>query len=230
MAVTPGRPFAAVVGAIVLTAAAMAALPLAGATLVAVVATGGFLAAARPLGLGADDLGLARDRLATGVVWAGAAVGAFTLVYVVAYVVPATRDLLVDDRTPASAADLAVRVLVVIPLHTVLEEVVFRGVVQGMVRRDDGVRAGVVVSSLLFGLWHLGSAGAALDGNQSVADAVGDSPLVTVAGMVAIVAGTAAMGAVLAYARERSGSLLAPIGLHWAANTVGTVATYAATR
>lgn len=111
---------------------------------------------------------------------------------------------------------------VVIPLHTVvLEELAFRGVLQGMVRRDRGARAGVVVSSLVFGLWHLGSAGAALDGNEAVAGTVGTSAVTTVLGMLAIVVATGLAGAVLALARERSGSLLAPLGLHWAANAVG---------
>jgi membrane protease YdiL (CAAX protease family) len=231
VAVTPGREYAVVVGAIVVTGLALAVLPLAASTAVAVAATLGFLLLAHRQRLSPDDLGLGRDRLRAGAWWAAAAVGAFVAVYAVAYTLPATRDLLVDERTPGSPADLAVRVLVVIPLHTVLlEELVFRGVVQGMVRRDRGVRTATVVSSLLFGLWHLGSASSALDGNRSVAGAVGDSLVVTVLGMVAIVVGTALAGAVLAYARERSGSLLAPIGLHWAANAVGTIATYAATR
>ncbi|WP_262848312.1 CPBP family intramembrane glutamic endopeptidase [Mumia quercus] len=156
---------------------------------------------------------------------------ASTLAYAVALAVPASRDLLVDDRAPDSVPDLAVRVLLVIPLHTVLlEELVFRGVVQGMVRRDHGVRAAVVVSSVLFGLWHLGSAGAALDGNEAVAGTVGSSVVTAALGMLAIVIATGLAGVVLALARERSGSLLAPAGLHWAANAAGTVATYVASR
>jgi membrane protease YdiL (CAAX protease family) len=186
VAVTPGREYAIVVGAIVVTGLALAVLPLAASTAVAVAATLGFLLLAHRQRLSPDDLGLGRDRLRAGAWWAAAAVGAFVAVYAVAYTLPATRDLLVDERTPGSPADLAVRVLVVIPLHTVLlEELVFRGVVQGMVRRDRGVRTATVVSSLLFGLWHLGSASSALDGNRSVAGAVGDSLVVTVLGMVA---------------------------------------------
>ncbi|MFD1825724.1 CPBP family intramembrane glutamic endopeptidase [Mumia zhuanghuii] len=228
---TRGRSYAVVVGAIVVTGALLAVLPLAVSTIVAVAATLVFLGLARRLLLTADDLGLARGHLGSGARWAAASAGGFALVYAVALVVPATHDLLVDDRSPDSLADLAVRVLLVIPLHTVvLEELVFRGVVQGMVRRDRGVRTATVVSSLLFGLWHLGSASSALAGNQAVSETLGASPLVTFAGMVAIVSGTALAGVVLAYARERSGSLLAPMGLHWAANAAGTIATYVATR
>lgn len=222
----------AVVGVwIVLTALVLAVLPLAASTVAAVVASAALVVLARHLRLTADDLGLARDHLGAGTRWAAGSVLAFTLAYAAAVAVPATRDLLVDDRAPDSLAALAVRVLAVIPLHTVvLEELAFRGVVQGMVRRDRGVRAGVVVSSVLFGLWHLGSAGAALDGNEAVAGAVGTSAVTTVLGMLAIVVATGLAGVVLALARERSGSLLAPIGLHWAANAAGTVATYVATR
>ena len=48
------------------------------------------------------------------------------------------------------------RVLVVIPLGTVLpEELAFRGLLLALLGRRYGVVAGILLSSGLFGLWHV---------------------------------------------------------------------------
>ncbi|MGH1561730.1 CPBP family intramembrane glutamic endopeptidase [Mumia sp. DW29H23] len=227
---TSRRPIAVVLGVIAVTAVLLAWLPLGLATAVAVVATGVLLLLARRLGLTSYDLALDRAHLGRGARWAGVIVLVVAAGYALVYAVPLTRDLLRDDRAPQSLGALAVAVLVVIPLHTViLEEIAFRGVLWGLVARDSGARTATVVSSLAFGLWHLGSAAGALEGNRSVAESVGGSPLVTVLGFAGVVAVTSAAGVVLAVLRERSGSLLAPMALHWAANAAGTVAVFLAT-
>ena len=58
--------------------------------------------------------------------------------------------------------------------YTVLfEEVAFRGVLWGLLRRGHGTLTATVVSSALFGLWHvLPSLGLATD-NQAIGSTVG---------------------------------------------------------
>jgi membrane protease YdiL (CAAX protease family) len=113
----------------------------------------------------------------------------------------------------------AYQVVVRIPLGTVvLEEVAFRGVLLGLITRRAGLRAGVVWSSALFGLWHvLPSMG--LDGVNPVADGVFDGSTGAVLAVVAAVVGTGLAGLVFTFLRLRSGSLVAPMLLHTATNS-----------
>ncbi|SNT59335.1 CAAX protease self-immunity [Asanoa hainanensis] len=74
----------------------------------------------------------------------------------------------------------------------------------------------------MFGLWHvLPSLGLGRN-NQIVGSVYG-----TAAGLAltaSAVLATVLAGVVLALLRRRSGSLLAPIGLHWATNALGYLA------
>jgi len=117
---------------------------------------------------------------------------------------------------------------VLIPLGTVLlEEVAFRGVLWGLFRRLRGTVAATAASSALFGVWHvLPSLGLAAS-NEAVGGAVGTGrpgQEVTVLGTVLF---TAAAGVVFCELRRRSGSLLAPAGLHWAVNGLSVLASAA---
>ncbi len=112
------------------------------------------LEGARRAGLEARDLGLGPRACRRGPVH-GAAVGvAAGAALAVVLAVPALRPVLRDERL-ASVGDreLAARVLVRIPLGTVvLEEVAFRGVLPAALRRA-GLPVGL--ADALFGLWHV---------------------------------------------------------------------------
>ena len=70
----------------------------------------------------------------------------------------AFRDARVTD---VSNAEAAVHLLVRIPLATALvEELVFRGVILGLGVRAGDRRRALLVSSVAFGLWHIGAASA----------------------------------------------------------------------
>jgi membrane protease YdiL (CAAX protease family) len=115
--------------------------------------------------------------------------------------------------------------LVVIPLGTVLfEEVAFRGVLWGLLARDFGVSAATVVSACLFGLWHVLPAMDLARTHTSVrGQSVAGGRRVAITVLATIVFTTIA-GIVFAELRRRSGSLVAPIGLHWATNGLGVLA------
>jgi membrane protease YdiL (CAAX protease family) len=83
------------------------------------------------------------------------------------------------------------------------------------------------VSSALFGLWHiLPSLGLATD-NEAIGSAVGQGRSAQVIAVLGTVAFTAASGVVFCELRRRSGSLLAPAGLHWAVNGLSVLASAA---
>jgi membrane protease YdiL (CAAX protease family) len=115
--------------------------------------------------------------------------------------------------------------LVTIPLATVIfEEIAFRSVLWGLLAHDHGAAVATVVSSLLFGLWHILPA---LDATRAAAaiqpDARHDRRRV-VRAVIGTVVVTALAGVVLAELRRRSGSVIAPLGLHWAANGLAVMA------
>jgi uncharacterized protein len=185
------------------------------------------VALARRDGCSWSALGLGRESLEPGLRWAGALVAAVLLGYLVAVALPATRQAFADTRaTSLSGAALLGHLLVRVPLGTaLLEEVAFRGVVYAMVERRRGVRAAVVGSSLLFGLWHVLPSLGLRRANAAVADVLGSGPAGAV---VAAVAATTLVGVVLCELRRRSGGLLAPFALHWALNALGLLVAWLA--
>jgi membrane protease YdiL (CAAX protease family) len=180
------------------------------------------LAWARLCGLSWDELGLGRDRLASGLRWGLGAIAVVAAVYVVGVLVPLTRPLFQDDRYHVAAGQALVTALVVIPFGTVvLEEIAFRSVLWGMLARHTGTWQVLTTTSVLFGLWHVLPSLHLASANRGVGETVGGAgtPLV----VLAAVAFTAVGGAVFGELRRRSGSVLASIGAHWATNGLGVL-------
>jgi membrane protease YdiL (CAAX protease family) len=186
------------------------------------------VAIARWRGLTWAELGLARRNLRTGAWYALACVGLVASGYAVALAVPRFREAFLDSRYDVPVGQALLTAFVLIPLGTVLlEEVAFRGVLWAEFRRFRGEIYATVLSSALFGLWHvlpslrLGSSNQAIGSIAGSAAGGRAAQVVVVAGTVAF---TAAAGLLLCELRRRSGSLLAPAGLHWATNALGVLA------
>ena len=179
------------------------------------------LAAATANGLTADDLGLRRDRLPTGLRLGSAAAAPVVAAFGLAALTPATRPLLNDQRIAGlDRRQLAYQVLLRIPVGTVgWEEIAFRGVLQAALRRVLAEPAATAVGSAVFGLWHIRPTAEALAVNRLAA-----SRGARITAVTAVAAGTAGAGALLSLLRERSGSLAAPVLLHLAANCAAPLA------
>ena len=183
---------------------------------------------ARLAGLGWAELGLGPGTWRRGLRWAGAEIGVVAVVLAAGAALPATRAAFRDSRYHLAWPEALLTAFVLIPVGTVLlEEVAFRGVLWGLFRRLRGTVTATAVSSVLFGVWHvLPSLGLAAS-NQAIGGAVGTGRSgqdVTVLGTVLF---TAAAGVVFCELRRRSGSLLAPAGLHWAVNGLSVLASAA---
>jgi len=187
------------------------------------------LVVARWAGLSWDELGLARRTWRVGLAWAGAIIVVVTSAYAAVALFPPTRGLFEDDRVGATSfSALLFAVLVRIPFGTVLlEETLFRGVLLGLGARTLGWGRSAALSSALFGLWHVLPARGAADSSPGVIAVVeaGGGAGVPLA-VAAAVVGTGLSGLVFCWLRLRSGSLLAPIGLHLATNSVGYLTAY----
>ena len=184
------------------------------------------VATARLAGLSWEELGFRNIR--RGLKWAGVIVGAAAVVLAAGAALPLTREAFRDDRYRLGLGDALLTTFVLIPVGTVLlEEVAFRGVLWGLLRRVRGTAFATVVSSALFGLWHvLPSLGLATD-NQAIGGAVGTGRSGQVLAIAATVLFTGASGVVFCELRRRSGSLLPSAALHWAVNGLSVLASAA---
>lgn len=169
------------------------------------------------------DVGLAPSTLAHGARWALALFGVVGVVYLAGALLPATRALFEDRRYDGmNGSELVLHVLVLVPVGTVLvEEIAFRGVLYGLVCRVRGAVWATVVSSLLFGLWHVLPSLHLTTAKPALTTAFGDSALGAALAVLSAVLFTAAAGVLFCELRRHSGSLLAPMGLHWALNALG---------
>lgn len=188
------------------------------------LAAGLLLLVGRAAGLSWDELGLGRDAFARGLWWGAVSAGLIAIVYGIGVAVPATRRFFRDTRYRVGPGSAVYMAFVAIPLGTVIfEEVAFRGVLFGLLEVGNGAPTATIVSSLLFGVWHvlpaldLARANTALSGRGGARRKV---PL-TVLGTVAF---TILAGVVFAALRWQSGSLLGPVLLHWATNGLGVLA------
>ncbi|EME20481.1 CPBP family intramembrane glutamic endopeptidase [Rhodococcus triatomae] len=195
--------------------ASVAAVPVAAAVL---------LGLAWSRGLGWAELGLSPRHWRRGTLYALGAVALVLAVVAVAIALPLTRQFFLSNRY-ATVSGALIASMVVIPLQTVIpEELAFRGVLHGTLDRLWGARGVFAAGSLLFGFWHIASSLGLTTGNQGLTGILGGGVFGQIAGIAGAVVATAIAGVVFTWLRRRSGSLLAPIALHWSLNGVGALA------
>lgn len=196
----------------------------AGTVWLSLVAAPALLAFGRLNGLSWAQLGLDRRRLRAGSFWGLGAIGVIGVVYLVGILLPTTRPAFLDARYHLAENRALITAFLVIPIGTILlEEVAFRSVLWGMLHRHMRTTKVLLVSSVLFGLWHVFPAlsdarRGAVAGVHTHAGAW--TTLMVVAGTVAF---TAIGGVVAGELRRRSGSVLASAGMHWATNGLGVL-------
>jgi len=103
------------------------------------------------------DLGLARADVGPGLRWGTGAFGIVLVVLVVAALLPATNGFLHDSRAKIPGSQLFYQLTVPILLVTAIpEEFAFRDVLLGSALRLWGPWRATLITSALFGLWHIG--------------------------------------------------------------------------
>jgi membrane protease YdiL (CAAX protease family) len=184
----------------------------------------GLLMLARARGLCWAELGLSRAQWRSGARYAMAAVGLVAGVIAVGALLPWTRPMFLNDHY-ATLSGALLASMIIIPLQTVIpEELAFRGVLHGALDRAWGFRGVAAAGSLLFGFWHIASSLGLTAGNVGFTRILGGGAVGMVAGVTGAVLATAAAGFVFTWLRRRSGSLIAPIALHWSLNGLGALA------
>ncbi|OBG95847.1 abortive infection protein [Mycobacterium sp. E3251] len=178
----------------------------------------------RANGLDWADLGLGREHWKSGLGYALAAVLVVAAVIAVGVLLPVTRPMFLNHRY-ATVSGALIASMVIIPLQTVIpEELAFRGVLHGALHRAWGFRGVALAGSLLFGLWHVATSLGLTSSNVGFTRILGGGVVGMLAGVTGAVLATGAAGFVFSWLRRRSGSLIAPIALHWSLNGLGALA------
>jgi hypothetical protein len=183
-------------------------------------------ALAHHFGADARDLGVDRRDLASGLRVGAVAAGAIVAATGTARALDRRGTAFRDDRvTQASRADAALQLLVRIPLATALvEELAFRGVILGFGLRDGDRRRALAVSSIAFGLWHVGPA-LNRARRQEIGHAVGHTRAAAPAVVLGDVVATTVGGIGFGWLRLWSGSIVAPTIAHAVLNASAYLAT-----
>jgi uncharacterized protein len=164
------------------------------------------------------DLGLDRADIRAGVHYGAGALGIVLLVLIVAAVIPVTNGFLHDSRAQISGGRMLYELGVSILLLTAIpEEFAFRGVLLGSALRLWGPWRASLITSALFGLWHIVPTLHTMRDNRAVIGATA-----SLAGEVLVVLGAIAVtfvaGLLFCWLRLRSRSLIAPVMAHFATN------------
>lgn len=187
-------------------------------------AAAGLVILLRANGLGWSELGLGREHWKSGVGYALAAVSVVVSVIAAGALLPVTRPMFMNNHYATISGALTAS-MIIIPLQTVIpEELAFRGVLQGALNRAWGFRGVAVGGSLLFGFWHIATSLGLTRSNVGFSRVFGAGFGGMLAGVTVAVVATAAAGFVFSWLRRRSGSLIAPIALHWSCNGLGALA------
>lgn len=200
------------------------AVPAGGAPILGIAGMALLVAVARSGEVSWDYLGLDPGSFGQGVKVGLVGVGAVIAAVTVVAALPISRDFFADDRfVGVGTAEMLYESLIRIPLGTALaEEVAFRGVLLGLLLMWLSPLKATLISSALFGLWHILPGLDALETNPA-GDFAGGW-LGTVGGVAVQVAVTALAGALFAWLRFRGRSVAASVLVHWALNAAAYVA------
>ena len=189
--------------------------------LAAAIAGGLLLWARRRMGFTLASMGLATETTRTGATL-GAVFGLSAGVLVLSgllFLRGVHLSTLLSGDYAINLADPWVRVLVRIPFGTVLlEEIAFRGVLLKVIRSSGvGILKAIILSSVVFGLWHVGALVPILS-NFSLSGLIGG--IGAFAGVPVAFLG----GILFAALRIRTGNIAAPMVAHWLVNASATFA------
>lgn len=169
------------------------------------------------------DMGLGWAYLLPGLFWAAVTIGGVTAVYLIGASFKKSRSAFHDERIgELTGARMMFQALIEVPFGTVLlEEIAFRAVLFSMLCRRYGLVWAIVISSILFGLWHILPSVGTHEQNPALGSVVGEGRKGNVLAIALSVLTTTLAGVVFVGLRIISGSVLAPMGFHWATNGLG---------
>jgi len=180
------------------------------------------LGIARAAGVSWAELGLGREDLGSGVRFGAAAAACAAGTVLAGAAVPGTRSMFLDERAAVDHRSPAVRLASITLAAVPAEELAYRSALLGL-WLGTGRRRALVWSSVLFGLSHVRPTLSTMS-QTAIGGHLAERPLRQAAFVGGNVAVTGLAGAVFAWLRLRSGSVLAPVLAHAALNDAALLA------
>lgn len=176
-------------------------------------------------GLSLDSMGLAVSALAQGALYAAGIIAVIIVGMGIASRLPFIGSFFANEAFSAvSKKRVFYEAGFRVPLGTaLLEEVLFRGLLLGLLLQNNSVEVALLISSVIFGLWHIFPTVNQLEENQAAKDMVAGKRGRRVLSVIAVVVTTTIAGILFGILRVWSGSLITPWLVHWAINASGIV-------
>lgn len=181
-------------------------------------------------GLSAEQMGIALNTITSGIFIAVIATILICIITVIMALIPPLRRFFIGDNlSNASGKLIAFETTIRIPFSTALiEEILFRGVLLGLLLAHNSQITALIVSSILFGLWHIFPTIKTIEQNKSTKKIIGNSKTKTGAGVLATIITTTIAGFIFGLLRIFAGSIIAPWLIHWSINASGVLGIYVA--
>lgn len=181
-------------------------------------------------GLSAEQMGVALSTITSGIFIALIATVLICIVTIILALIPPLRRFFIGDNlSHASGKLIAFEATIRIPFSTALiEEILFRGVLLGLLLAHNSQLYALIISSVLFGLWHIFPTIKTIEQNKTTKKIVGKSKAKTSAGVLATVITTTIAGFIFGLLRIFAGSIIAPWLVHWSINASGILGIYVA--
>lgn len=181
-------------------------------------------------GLTPRDMGISIFTIANGVAIAVAASVVIAVSTMLIALIPFLRKFFLGDNlSKASGKLIAFEATIRIPFSTALiEEVLFRGVLLGLLLTNYPTIIALIYSAVVFGLWHIFPTITTLEQNDATAAAIKQKKRRKFAGVLGTVTITTIAGVLFGYLRILASSIIAPWLVHWTINASGVAGIYIA--
>lgn len=174
-------------------------------------------------GINLEQMGLALDKILPGIFIAFMAALVIIISTAVIAIIPMLRKFFLgDDLAHASGKLITYEATIRVPFGTaLLEEVLFRGVLLGLLLQHNSTVVAVLISSVIFGLWHILPTISMLESNKIIAKANSDLKHRRYGSVIGVVIITTTAGILFSWLRIISNSIIAPWLVHWSINSSG---------
>lgn len=151
----------------------------------------------------------------------GASVIITAATLVISTIPPLRRFFLGDNLAQASGKLIAFEAAIRIPLGTALiEEILFRGVLLGLLLQHHSTLTALGISAIIFGLWHIFPTINTLESNDNLS-ALQAKKARQASSIVGAVVVTTVAGLLFGWLRIIANSIIAPWIVHWSINASG---------
>lgn len=172
-----------------------------------------------------DAMGVGLAHILPGILVAVAASVIITVATLFISAIPFLRHFFLgDDLAHASGKLIAFEAAIRIPLGTALvEEVLFRGVLLGLLLQHQSTFMALLISAIIFGLWHIFPTINTLESNSGMSSTIKNKKTRQAGSVVGAVLVTCAAGLLFGWLRIIANSILAPWLVHWSINASGVL-------